>query len=225
MTERPDEMLPETIDCLHCGANMTLDEQERIEKRFICPACKEANDLANEMEAGVAGETVHPDQPAPVRVRPTPEKIPVRAASVPPDASGINYVALLFVAASVVSVFLPWVQLASGYMVSGMRFAAGLAVILLALAGGIVTCLKKKWGALAGAFNIVIAFGFSVWWFKLGGYATAEMARGGAMPKTPTPPQLGLYLLLFASLSFIVAVFQSGEQKRTGTGSRSRRRR
>jgi hypothetical protein len=108
-------------------------------------------------------------------------------------------------------------------MVSGMHFPAGPAVILLALAGGAATCLNRKWGALAGAFNIVIAFGFAFWWVKLGGYFSADMARGGATPKMPTPPELGLYLLLFASLSFIAAVVAGQGQTRTGTGSSTRR--
>jgi len=39
------EMLPPNIKCPHCNASMTLDEQERVEKIFQCPACKKAIDL------------------------------------------------------------------------------------------------------------------------------------------------------------------------------------
>ena len=40
------ETLPANINCPYCGANMDLDDQERSEKRFICPACNKPIDLS-----------------------------------------------------------------------------------------------------------------------------------------------------------------------------------
>jgi DNA-directed RNA polymerase subunit M/transcription elongation factor TFIIS len=44
------KMLPPVVDCPHCGASMTLDAQERIEKKFNCPACKGAIDFTGHAE-------------------------------------------------------------------------------------------------------------------------------------------------------------------------------
>lgn len=39
------KMLPPTVDCPHCGANMSLDDQERMEKKFTCPGCNREIDF------------------------------------------------------------------------------------------------------------------------------------------------------------------------------------
>jgi|GEM_PF-1689964 len=41
----PFSILPRSIDCPHCSANMLLDEQERITKIFMCPGCDMKIDL------------------------------------------------------------------------------------------------------------------------------------------------------------------------------------
>lgn len=38
---RPENMLPEEIQCPECGANLTLTEAERTERKFKCSACQE----------------------------------------------------------------------------------------------------------------------------------------------------------------------------------------
>jgi ssDNA-binding Zn-finger/Zn-ribbon topoisomerase 1 len=35
------EILPEEIQCPDCGADLKLNEQERTERKFACPVCKE----------------------------------------------------------------------------------------------------------------------------------------------------------------------------------------
>lgn len=35
------EILPEEIKCPDCGADLKLNEQERTERKFACPVCKE----------------------------------------------------------------------------------------------------------------------------------------------------------------------------------------
>jgi predicted amidophosphoribosyltransferase len=35
------QILPEEIQCPDCGASLKLNEQERIERKFACPICKE----------------------------------------------------------------------------------------------------------------------------------------------------------------------------------------
>jgi len=34
-----EEVLPKNVECPHCGAAISLDDNERIERRYICPEC------------------------------------------------------------------------------------------------------------------------------------------------------------------------------------------
>ena len=34
-----DYLLPEEIECPHCGTNLELDDEERFKANFICPQC------------------------------------------------------------------------------------------------------------------------------------------------------------------------------------------
>ena len=45
MPQLHSEMLPPTVNCPLCGVRMDLDDNERLVKKFECPACKKAIDL------------------------------------------------------------------------------------------------------------------------------------------------------------------------------------
>lgn len=47
MSEPESGLLPETIRCPYCNARMDLYEEERIVKKFECPACHRMIDLSN----------------------------------------------------------------------------------------------------------------------------------------------------------------------------------
>lgn len=42
------EILPEDFICIHCGADLELEQQEREQKQFTCPSCNKINDLTKE---------------------------------------------------------------------------------------------------------------------------------------------------------------------------------
>jgi hypothetical protein len=47
MPESESGLLPETIRCPYCNARMDLYEEERIVKKFECPACHRMIDFSN----------------------------------------------------------------------------------------------------------------------------------------------------------------------------------
>ena len=47
MSESDSGLLPETIRCPYCNARMDLYEEERIVKKFECPACHREIDFSN----------------------------------------------------------------------------------------------------------------------------------------------------------------------------------
>jgi hypothetical protein len=47
MSSSGAELLPETIRCPYCNARMDLYEEERVTKKFECPACHRMIDFSN----------------------------------------------------------------------------------------------------------------------------------------------------------------------------------
>jgi uncharacterized protein with PIN domain len=47
MPEPDTGLLPETIRCPYCNARMDLYQEERIVKKFECPACNRVIDFSN----------------------------------------------------------------------------------------------------------------------------------------------------------------------------------
>jgi hypothetical protein len=47
MSESDSGLLPETIRCPFCNARMDLYDEERVVKKFECPACHRMIDFSN----------------------------------------------------------------------------------------------------------------------------------------------------------------------------------
>jgi hypothetical protein len=47
MSDSDSSLLPETIRCPYCNARMDLYEEERVVKKFECPACNRVIDFSN----------------------------------------------------------------------------------------------------------------------------------------------------------------------------------
>ena len=73
------ELLPPKINCPHCRASLSLDEEERTFKRFKCPACKKKIDLRVQMPEVQPGKAPSPfakfSSPE-VRIKPVPNLTP-----------------------------------------------------------------------------------------------------------------------------------------------------
>lgn len=52
MPQLHSALLPSIIKCPHCAAKMDLDDQERVTKRFECPACNRLIDLTGSVGTG-----------------------------------------------------------------------------------------------------------------------------------------------------------------------------
>ena len=61
MPQLHSEMLPPTVNCPHCGVRMDLDDNERLVKKFECPACRKAIDLNEPVALTVVPATISDD--------------------------------------------------------------------------------------------------------------------------------------------------------------------
>ena len=68
------EPLPANINCPYCGASMDLDDQERIEKRFTCPACNKPIDLSMAGTSSGSQAKSSPKEPGATKANREPAK-------------------------------------------------------------------------------------------------------------------------------------------------------
>lgn len=128
----------------------------------------------------------------------------------------INYIALIAAGLSAVAVFLPWIEASSSASIgeysssfssggiSGISISGGIFGLLLAIAGGVMALKQIKWAFTTGAINFINGLGYMLGWFGVNSGASFSTSLGGASVKASIDPQVGLYLFVFASLTFAI---------------------
>ena len=128
----------------------------------------------------------------------------------------INYLALICAGITAISVFLPWVAVASSASwggqhvdlssggISGISVGGGIFGIIMAIAGGILAYSNKKWASIFGAINFINGVGYAVGWFGINGSSTFSSSFGGGHMEAGVKPQFGLFIFIITSFLFII---------------------
>ena len=149
-----------------------------------------------------------------------------------------NYLALGAAALTIISVFLPWIELSSADNTSeysgtfqavdiyGISIGYGIFGLLVMLVGAIMAYKHYKWAFLSGIINFITGYGYLHQWF---GRGTRDSANyGDVTSRSSVDPKFGLYLFIWVSLAFMfftlknykskkaAAVLPPGPEKKTG---------
>jgi len=136
-----------------------------------------------------------------------------------------NYFALGAVVLTLISIFLPWVEVSVVYdnpdlkqslipeTISGIAIGYGIIGFLIALGGAFLTIKKFRWTFIAGIINFIDGFGYLHGWF---GAATRDSANyGDVTSQSSVIPKYGLYLFIISSAAFLLFTIKFIRQKRT----------
>ncbi len=123
-----------------------------------------------------------------------------------------NYLALGAVALTVVSVFLPWLEVSGAgvssdegfqtVIISGISIGYGIFGLLVALTGGYLVYKQSKWTVIAGVVNFINGYGYLHGWFGAGTHDSANY--GDVTSRSSVDPKFGIYLFILTSLAFII---------------------
>jgi hypothetical protein len=128
----------------------------------------------------------------------------------------VNFLALISVGLSAISVFLPWLETSSAASfgeynssyssggISGIICGGGVFALLSALVGGYLALINSKWSAFPGILNLLNGLGYLFGWLGAGGRASYSSNFGGVSAKVSVNPQFGLYLFVFTSFLFVI---------------------
>jgi len=136
-----------------------------------------------------------------------------------------NYPALGAVVLTVISLFLPWVEVsvAGGVSdltaapqlitVSGISIGYGLIGLLVILLGGFLAYKEYKWAFVAGIINVIDGYGYLKGWF---GASTHDSGNyGDISSKSSIDYKSGLYLFIIASVAFLFITLKKYKAKST----------
>ena len=136
----------------------------------------------------------------------------------------LNYPALGAIALSVLSVFLPWVQVspAAGtydlsevfqpLTISGISIGYGIIGLLVALLGALLAYKEYKWAFIAGLVNLIDGYGYLHGWFGAGTHDSGNY--GDVTSRSTVDYKLGLYLFVIASLAFVFFTLKNLKAKK-----------
>jgi hypothetical protein len=137
----------------------------------------------------------------------------------------VNYLALGAVALTVISIFLPWVEVsASGgtsdlnmsfqpVIISGISIGYGIFGLLVVLLGGFLSFKESKWTFLIGIVNFFDGYGYLHQWF---GASTRDSANyGDVTSKSSVDPKFGIYLFILASVAFMIFTLKYYKSRKT----------
>ncbi|MDP4240935.1 MAG: hypothetical protein Q8904_15835, partial [Bacteroidota bacterium] len=137
----------------------------------------------------------------------------------------VNYLALGAVALTVISIFLPWVEVsASGgtsdlnmsfqpVIISGISIGYGIFGLLGILLGGFLSFKESKWTFLIGIVNFFDGYGYLHQWF---GASTRDSANyGDVTSKSSVDPKFGIYLFILASVAFMIFTLKYYKSRKT----------
>lgn len=147
-----------------------------------------------------------------------------RHKSVYEPKENVNIVALLAVAVSVISVFLPWfaystsaksdtfnMDMESAVNISGKSLDYPILGVFIILLGGFLAYKNFKWSFFAGFFNFMASLGYIFGWIgmgNLGGLGIGDVdinySFGDASVSASFDPTLGLYLFCISSIVFVL---------------------
>jgi hypothetical protein len=138
-----------------------------------------------------------------------------------------NYFALAAAAAMAIAVFLPWFTATcttnilgvnnsfTSPAISGIDIKGGIAGLILAASGGLLTYLRISGPLLIGLINLIIGVGYILGWFtNIDTNAFSSSISYGdysAKFSIDLNPQIGIYIFIASSILFIVASFKSND--------------
>jgi len=138
-----------------------------------------------------------------------------------------NYLALGAVALTIISIFLPWVEVSGvgspsessesfqPVIISGISIGYGILGLLIILIGGFLAYKEYRWTFVAGIVNFINGYGYLHEWF---GAATHDSANyGDVTSRSSVDPQNGIYLFILASILFVIFTLKNYKMKRTET--------
>ncbi len=147
-----------------------------------------------------------------------------RHKSVYEPKENLNIVALLAVAVSVISVFLPWfeystsaksdtfnVDMESALNISGKSLDYPILGVFIILIGGFLAYKNFKWSFFAGFFNFMASLGYIFGWIGMGnleglgiGDVDINYSYGDTSVNASFDPTFGVYLFCVSSLVFVL---------------------
>jgi len=137
----------------------------------------------------------------------------------------VNYLALGAVGLTVISVFLPWVEVSGAgspmdagetfqpVIISGISIGYGIIGLLVALLGGFLAYKEYRWTFVAGIVNFINGYGYLHEWFGAGSHDSANY--GDVTSRSSVDPQNGIYLFILASILFIFFTLKNYKLKKT----------
>jgi len=135
--------------------------------------------------------------------------------------------ALGAVAVTVISLFLPWLEVSASsgssdvsvsfqpIIISGISIGYGIIGLLVALTGAYLAYKENKWTFLAGVFNFINGYGYLHKWFGAGTRDSGNY--GDVTSRSSVDPQYGIYVFIFASIAFIIFTLKYYKQKKAET--------
>ena len=133
-----------------------------------------------------------------------------------------NYLALGAVALTIISVFLPWLEVSGAgvssdegfqtVIISGISIGYGIFGFLVALAGGYLAYKQSKWTVIAGIVNFINGYGYLHGWFGAGTHDSANY--GDVTSRSSVDPKFGIYLFILSSLAFIIFTYKYYKKKK-----------
>ena len=134
----------------------------------------------------------------------------------------VNYLALGAVALTIISVFLPWLEVTGAgvstdegfqpVIISGISIGYGIIGLLVALAGGYLAYKQSKWTVIAGIVNFINGYGYLHEWFGAGKHDSANY--GDVTSRSSVDPKFGIYLFIMTSLAFIIFTLKYYKKKK-----------
>jgi flagellar basal body-associated protein FliL len=133
-----------------------------------------------------------------------------------------NYLAFGAVALTVISVFLPWLEVSGAgvssdegsqpVIISGISIGYGIFGLLVVLTGGYLVYKQSKWTVITGVVNFINGYGYLLGWFGAGTHDSANY--GDVTSRSSVDPKFGIYLFILTSLAFIIFTFKYYKKKK-----------
>ena len=137
----------------------------------------------------------------------------------------VNYLALGAVAITLLAIFSPWLEVSDSgnnagetfqpVIIHGISIGYGIFGLLVALVGGFLIYKEYKWTFAAGILNFINGYGYLHEWFGKGTHDSGNY--GDVTSKSIVEPKFGIYLFIFASLTFIVLTLKYYKMKKAET--------